>query len=77
VDKTDHTLAISTAATDPIYQSPPEFDSEGGAEVYMVGNEEELQDKMIKEIQRETDVELAHAACLAKVSERGKRNNNM
>jgi ADP-ribose pyrophosphatase YjhB (NUDIX family) len=43
----------------------------------MVGNEEELQDKMIKEIQRETDVELAHAACLAKVSERGKRNNNM
>jgi hypothetical protein len=77
VDKTDHTLAVPTAATDPIYQSPPESDSEGGVEVYMVGNEEELQDKMIKEIQRETDMELACAARLAKVSERGKRNNNM
>jgi hypothetical protein len=36
----------------------------------MVGNEEELQDKMIKEIQRETDVELARAACLASVRKR-------
>jgi hypothetical protein len=46
-DKVDHTLAISAATTDPIYQSLPESDSEGSGEVYMVGNGEELPDKMV------------------------------
>jgi hypothetical protein len=38
-DKVDHTLAVLVATTDPTYQSSPEFDSEGGGEVYMVGKE--------------------------------------
>jgi hypothetical protein len=57
-DKADHTPAIPVATTDPIYQSPPESDSEGGGEVYMVGNGEELPDKTVKEIQWDTDKEL-------------------
>jgi hypothetical protein len=36
-DKSDHTLAISIAIIDPIYQSSLESDSEGDKEVYMVG----------------------------------------
>jgi hypothetical protein len=57
-----HTSAVPVATTDPIYQSPPESDSEGGGEVYMVGNGEKLLDKMVEEIQQETDEELACAA---------------
>jgi hypothetical protein len=49
-DKADHTLAILAAVTDPIYQSSLESNSEGGREVYMVGNREELPKKTIKEI---------------------------
>jgi hypothetical protein len=74
-DKTDHTLAISVATTDPIYQSSLEIDSEGGAEVYIVGNREELLDKMVEEIKWEVDKEIAHAAHLARETERGKRHN--
>jgi hypothetical protein len=76
-DKADHILAVPVAATDPIYQSSPESDSEGGGEVYMVGNVEELPDKLVEEIQWETDKELAHAARLAREAERGKRHNGM
>jgi hypothetical protein len=43
----------------------------------MVGNGEELPDKTIKEIQWETDKELAHAAHLAKEAKRGKRHNGL
>jgi hypothetical protein len=43
-------VAVLAATIDPIYESPPKFDSEGGREVYMVGNREELLDKMIEEI---------------------------
>jgi hypothetical protein len=49
-DKTNHTLAVPAATTNPIYQSPPESGSEGSGEVYMVGNGEELLDKSIEEI---------------------------
>jgi hypothetical protein len=49
-DKADHTLAILVAVTDPIYQSSLESNSEGGREVYMVGNREELPKKTIEEI---------------------------
>jgi hypothetical protein len=43
----------------------------------MVGNGEELPDKLVEEIQRETDEELARAACLAREAERGKRHNGL
>jgi hypothetical protein len=49
-DKADHTLAVPTTVTDPIYQSSTESESEGGREVYMVENEEELLDKTVEEI---------------------------
>jgi hypothetical protein len=41
-DKVDHTLAVSVAIIEPIYQSPPESDSEGDREVYMVGQGDAL-----------------------------------
>jgi hypothetical protein len=40
---------------DLIYQSSPESDSEGGEEVYMVGNGEELPEKIVDKIQREAE----------------------
>jgi hypothetical protein len=49
-DKADHILAISATTTNPIYQSSPESDSEGGREVYIVGNREELLEKTTEEI---------------------------
>jgi hypothetical protein len=76
-DKADHTSAVPTATTYPIYQSPLKSDSEGGGEVYLVGNEEELPDKTVEEIQWETDDELTHVARLAREAERGKRHNDL
>jgi hypothetical protein len=76
-DKADHTLAVLVATIDPIYQSSLESDSEGGGEVYMVGNREELSEKTVKEIQREADEEIARAAHLARKAERGKRHNGL
>jgi hypothetical protein len=35
-DKAEHTLTVETSIIDSIYQSPSEFDSKGGREVYMV-----------------------------------------
>jgi hypothetical protein len=49
-DKANHILAVSVATTDLIYQSSPESDSEGGREVYMVGNGEEFPEKTTEEI---------------------------
>jgi hypothetical protein len=49
-DKVDDILAVSLATIDPIYQSSPESNSEGGREVYMVGNGEELLEKTTEEI---------------------------
>jgi hypothetical protein len=49
-DKADHILAVLAATIDPIYQSSPESYYEGGREVYMVGNGEELPEKTTKEI---------------------------
>jgi hypothetical protein len=50
VDKADHTRAVSAATIDPIYQSSLEFDSEGGGEIYMVGNREDPLEKAVEEI---------------------------
>jgi hypothetical protein len=74
-DKADKTLVVSATTIGPIYQLPPEFDSDGGGEVGMVGNGEELLDKSIKEIQWETAEELTHAARLAGEAKREKRHN--
>jgi hypothetical protein len=63
--------------TNPIYQSPPESDSESGGEVYMVENGEELSDKTVEEIQRETDDERARTTHLAKEAKRGKRHDGL
>jgi hypothetical protein len=43
----------------------------------MVGNGEELPDKTIEEIQRETDKELARATRLAREAGRTKRHNGL
>jgi hypothetical protein len=76
-DKADHTLAVSAAITDLIYQSSPESESEGEREVYMVGQGEEPPEKTIEEIQREVEEEIAWAAHLARDAERGKRHNSL
>jgi hypothetical protein len=75
-DKADDTLVVPAATMDPIYQSSSESDFEGSVEVYMVGNREELPDKSIEEIQRETNEEFTCVARLAREAERGKRHNN-
>jgi hypothetical protein len=76
-DKADHTLAAPVTQIDLISLSSPESNSKGGREVYMVGNREEFPDKMVKEIQWETDIELARATFLAREAERVKRHNDM
>jgi hypothetical protein len=76
-DKADHTLAVSAATTDPIYQSSLKFDSKGSGEVFMVGNNEKLSDKMVEEIQREAEEEIACATHLAREAKGGKRHNNL
>jgi hypothetical protein len=43
-DIADHNLAGSPTITYPIYKSPSESDFEGGREVYMVGQGEELRE---------------------------------
>jgi hypothetical protein len=50
-DKVDHTLAVSAAIIDPIYQSSLESDFEGDREVYMVGQGDEPLEKTVEEIQ--------------------------
>jgi hypothetical protein len=76
-DIADHTLVVPVATTDSIYQLSMESDSEGGGEVYMVGNAEELPKKMAQEIQQETDEELARASHLAREAKKGKRHNDL
>ncbi len=80
-DKADHTLVVTAATTDPIYQSSPESDSEGGREVYMVGDREELPEKTTKEIQREAEEEIARVAHLARELDqervKGKKHNGL
>jgi hypothetical protein len=70
-------MAAPAAITDRICLSPPESDSEGSGEVYMVGNSEKLSDKTDEEIQWETDIEHARTARLAREAETGKRHNDM
>jgi hypothetical protein len=70
-------MVVLIATIDLIYQSSLESNSEGGIEVYMVRNREELPKKTDKEIQWEADEEIAHAALLVREAERGKRHNGL
>jgi hypothetical protein len=78
-DKADHILAVLAATTDPIYWSSPESDSEGGREVYMVGNREEVLEKTTEEIQQEAEEGITRAANLARevdwAGDKGKKHN--
>jgi hypothetical protein len=80
-DKADHILAVSAATIDQIYQSSLESDSEGGREVYIVGNGEELPEKTTEEIQREAEEEIARVANLSReldqARDTGKKHNGM
>jgi hypothetical protein len=49
-DKAYHTSAILAAITNTIYQSPPESDSEGNKEVFVVGEGEQPPQKTVKQI---------------------------
>jgi hypothetical protein len=40
-DNVDHTQTVPAVVTDPIYQPPSEYDSEGDREVFMVGEGEQ------------------------------------
>jgi hypothetical protein len=68
---------VPAATTDPIYQSSIESNFEGGREVYMVGNGEELPKKTVEEIQQEAKEEITRAAHLAREAKRGKRHNGL
>jgi hypothetical protein len=48
-DKANHILVVLTVATDLNYLSPPESNSMGSGEVYMVGNGKELLNKLVEE----------------------------
>jgi hypothetical protein len=80
-DKADHILAVSAATIDQIYQSSLESDSEGGREVYIVGNGEELPEKTTEEIQREAEEEIARVANLSReldqARDTGKKHNGL
>jgi hypothetical protein len=65
-DKADHTLAISVAITDPIYQSPLESDFKGDKEVLMVGDKEQHPEKTTGEIAWEAEEEITWVAHLAR-----------
>jgi hypothetical protein len=76
-DKDGHTPTVSTTITDPIYQPPPESDSEGDREIFMVGEGEQPTEKTTRENAHEAKEEIARAAQLAKEANRVKRHNNL
>jgi hypothetical protein len=76
-DKVDYNSVGSLAITDPIYQPPPESDSKGNREVYMVGQGDELPEKTGEEVQREAKAKIARAARLAKEDKKGKKHNGL
>jgi hypothetical protein len=76
-DKVDYNSVGSLAITDRIYQPPPESDSEGDREVYMVGQGDELPKKTGEEVQREAEAKIARAARLAKEDKKGKKHNGL
>jgi hypothetical protein len=73
-DNADNTQVVPATVTDSIYQLPPEYDSEGDREVFMVGEGEQPLEKTIEEITREVEEEIARAARLVRT---GKKHNNM
>jgi hypothetical protein len=76
-NKADHNSAGLLAITDPIYRLPLEPDSEGGREVYTVGQGDELPKKIAEDIALEAKEEIARVAQLAKEASKGKRHNGL
>jgi hypothetical protein len=76
-DKANHTLAISAATIDPIYQSSSEPDSENDSEVCMVSQGETPPTKTTEEIQREAEEEMVRAAHLARELDKRKGHNGL
>jgi hypothetical protein len=70
-------LVVRAAIIDSIHQSPPESNSKGNKEVYMVGQGDQPPKKTTEEIQWEVEEEIPRAACLARDAERGKRHNSL
>jgi hypothetical protein len=73
-DKADHTLAVPAAITNPTHQLPPESNSEGNREVFMVGEGEQAPEKTVEEIAHEGEEGIARVARLTKM---GKRHNGL
>jgi hypothetical protein len=65
------------ATTDPIYELSLKSDSEGGREVFMVGQGEQPVAKTTEEIAREAEEEIVRVAQLAKEADKGNRNNDL
>jgi hypothetical protein len=76
-DKANHNQVGFPTTTDPIYQSPAKSNSEGGKEVYMVGQGEQPNEKTTEEIAREAMEEIARAARLTKEADKGKWHNGL
>jgi hypothetical protein len=70
-------VVVLATTIDPIYQPSLEFHSRGGGEVYTVGNGEELSRKTAEEIPCEAEEEIAHAACLARETDKVKQHNSL
>jgi hypothetical protein len=58
-DIANHNSVISTNLTNPICQSPLEYDSKVGREVYMVAHSQELPENIAEEIAYEAEEENA------------------
>jgi hypothetical protein len=76
-DKANHTLAVSAATTDPVYQLLSESDSEKGVEVYMVGQGDPPPAKTTEEINWEAEEEMAQATRLARELDKRKGHNGL
>jgi hypothetical protein len=70
--KVNHTPTVLIAITDPIYQSPPESNSEGDREVFMVGERDEPTEKTTEGIAHEAEEEITWVARIAKEADKGK-----
>jgi hypothetical protein len=64
-DNANHQEIYCPAATDPIYKTSPESDSDSGRHVFMVGPGEHSADQSVEQITREAEAEVAWVARLA------------
>jgi hypothetical protein len=76
MDKADQNGITGPITTDPIYKAHLELDSDGGREVYMVGQGEPPTDQTTEEITREAKEEMARVAWLAQEAT-GRKHKNL